>query len=195
MKYDPKNDVFKTTLKERITEMLRFELPKRTFSRQEFEKGQKLQIVYEDNDCYTNFSKKAFTQNRDLIGSPLRLLLLDTRNPGPKLTYVVDYQNRAMVFRGFSWGYGGEGPRGLKWLFSQIGFDVDMESLPETRLFGAWEVLSDGTVSTADSMQHFELKKWFHSQMTYSSDESATFFSRVAIAFCVLMLAAVLSSF
>ncbi len=127
MKYDPKDCVFKNTFKERIAEVLAFELPKKTFSRQEFERAQKLEVVYEDKDCYTDFSKKAFLQNRELIGSPRRVLLLDTRSPGPQFTYVVDDHNRAMMFHGFSWGYGGEGPRGLKWLFSQIEFSVDME--------------------------------------------------------------------
>jgi hypothetical protein len=195
MKYDPKDCVFKNTFKERIAEVLAFELPKKTFSRLDFERAQKLEIVYADKDCYTDFSKKGFLQNRELIGSPRRVLLLETRCPGPPFTYVVDDQNRAMAFHGFSWGYGGEGLRGLKWLFSQIGFSVDMESLPKPHLFGAWEVLSDGTVTTADFMKHFELKKCFRNQMTYSSDTSQSFFSVVGLAVCVLMIAALLADF
>lgn len=193
MKNDFQNYRFRTPLEVRVANVLSFHLPKKMFFRQEFEQAHKLEIVYEDRDCYTDFSRRAFVENRAMIGPPVRVLLVEMCE-NRALTYIVDEQNRALLFRGFRWGYGGEGPRGLKWLFSQIGFAVEMHALPKVHVFGAWEVRADGHVNPADFMNHYEFGKWLRGQFAYSSDSSAAFFMGVAASVSILLLAVALTT-
>ncbi len=68
------------------------------------------------------------------------------------LTYVVTSDNRAILFNGFSWGYVGEGPKGLLWLLDQLGFEhprYPSALLPSPHKPGAWTVTKRGLVLPA----------------------------------------------
>ena len=81
--------------------------------------------------------------------TPDAVFLLYQEEPWDFVTYLVDSLGYALKFKGFAWGYGGEGPRGLASLFEIIGWrvpsPVEVEQIP-AHTPGVWSIRPDGTV-------------------------------------------------
>lgn len=96
----------------------------------------------------TERSKEFFGTVRNKIGKPEIVYLIYIEEPHwDFFTYISDAERNTLCFDGFSWGYNGEGPRGLQWLFEQIGFTVDPKTLPSPHRAGCWCIQSDGLVA------------------------------------------------
>jgi hypothetical protein len=102
-----------------------------------------LHVQYREKAGVTGSSIEAFAAIESLTEKPELIGLVRT-SPSDYFTYVI-YKNRAaMQFDGFAWGYQGEGPRGLAWLFEHIGFKQP-EKLPPADMLGAWIVHPNGS--------------------------------------------------
>lgn len=119
-----------------------------------------LNIIHrEETSGVTDKSKELFKklQERIPLGEFFRKvnrvhLVYVTEPSWDFLTYVVASDDRAILFNGFSWGYVGEGPKGLLWLLNQLGFEcprVSIAVLPTAHKPGAWTVTKRGLVHPA----------------------------------------------
>jgi hypothetical protein len=62
----------------------------------------------------------------------------------------------ALQFDGFSWGYSGEGPRGLQALFELCDY-LPPEYLPPAGSDGAWICFPDGRVRSIEEFAYYRL--------------------------------------
>lgn len=119
-----------------------------------------LNIVYRQKPLgITETSKDLFKAVRGKIDAPIIVYLICTEEPRVDyLTYVSDSERKTLCFDGFSWGYAGEGPHGLEWLFKQLGFNIDITQIAAlSNKPGCTGVQSDGlTVSPAHAGE------WLH---------------------------------
>ena len=108
-------------------------------------------VLAQEPSGATDDSKEFFEENRRRIGEPVAVLLAYVKEPTwDFFTYVVGSLGRSLRMNSFSWGYGGQGPRGLRWLFEQLGWTVDPAALPAAHEEGLWEVRADGSVTYHD---------------------------------------------
>lgn len=93
----------------------------------------------------TERSKQAFLGHmREVEFQVERVALAYVTDPAwDFLVYLIDAGGRALVYDGFSWGYGGEGPAGLRWLLGRVGWDPNAAQ-PTAHTPGAWLVHRDG---------------------------------------------------
>ena len=95
----------------------------------------------------TEESKSLFLGYESQIGSPAAVYLAYVTQPSwDYLTYIVGDCGRSLRLDGFSWGYLGEGCRGLMWLFEHLGWTIDPATLPPSNTEGVWRVYADGSV-------------------------------------------------
>jgi len=92
----------------------------------------------------TERSKRFFDKMKVHLSSYSRVALVYIGEPDWEfLTFVIDVNGDAILLDGFSWGYHGEGPRGLQWLFGQMGWDIDESLLPPAHTEGMWLIFRD----------------------------------------------------
>ena len=103
-----------------------------------------LTVQYREKAGVTGSSIEAFAALESLTEKPQLVGLVRT-SPSDYFTYVIYANKAALQFDGFSWGYQGEGPRGLAWLFEHIGFKKP-EKLPPSGELGAWIVHPSGDI-------------------------------------------------
>ena len=92
-----------------------------------YENKLSLNVVFRQKPSgVTEESKELFDCVSGKIGKAEIVYLIYVEFPNWNyLTYVSDKDRRTLCFDGFSWGYGGEGPSGLGWLFGKLGFEID----------------------------------------------------------------------
>ena len=103
-----------------------------------------LTVQYRETAGVTGSSIEAFTSLESLTEQPQLIGLVRTSESN-YFTYVIYANKAALQFDGFAWGYRGEGPRGLAWLFEHIGFKKP-EKLPPSGELGAWLVHPGGDI-------------------------------------------------
>jgi hypothetical protein len=103
-----------------------------------------LTVHYREKAGVTGSSVEAFALLEPLNEKPQMIGLVRT-SPSDYFTYVIYANKTSMQFDGFAWGYQGEGPRGLAWLFEHIGFKQP-EKLPPPGELGAWIVHPGGDI-------------------------------------------------
>lgn len=77
-------------------------------------------IFWEAPDGVTSKSKELYA----LYGPQLqgfKCIRLERDHKGEYWTHIVDTKGMEIILSGFAWGYRGEGPVGLEWLFRQHG--------------------------------------------------------------------------
>jgi len=102
------------------------------------------QEKYEGKTCLTGgVTKRSLLALKHLpkIGVPryVRGYLYKGRHGVNHIGVIVRGTKGSMRFGGFGWGYGGEGPRGLKRLFEALNITLD----PTYREFGEWPSFRD----------------------------------------------------
>lgn len=122
---------------------------------EEFERREKLRLMADDRDGVTQVSLDNVETFLKLIRPPYRMFLIYQQEEDSEqsmgswefLTYVIDRDGRAVRFSGFSWGYGGEGPRGLVSLIEKLGWVKPCwSSMPSAHEPGIWVVERYGMV-------------------------------------------------
>jgi hypothetical protein len=85
-------------------------------------------VYKQRNHGSTRYSLQAFERHGSKIGKPIIVRGYLDGKPGQEWTRVSIIGNLGrMVLTGLCWGYGGEGPRGLKHILTQLG-------VPETEM-------------------------------------------------------------
>ena len=119
-------------------------------TRTSIEESLMLKVLYRQQPCgITEKSKTYYKQIRKRLGSPFRVYLVYIKDPSwDFLTYVKNEKGEAAMLDGFAWGYAGEGPRGLEWLFNEIGFQAP-KNFPNPHQEGAWCITPTGLIHSA----------------------------------------------
>jgi hypothetical protein len=105
----------------------------------------------EGDHGHTDSSKRFFERNRHEVGIPAKVVLSYVgEDDWTFTTCLVGEDGVALEMFGFAWGYGGEGPRGLAWMFERLGWTVDPKDLPPCHVVGTWVVTPDGAVTALD---------------------------------------------
>ena len=68
------------------------------------------------------------------------------------LTYIVDDKRSAVLFDGFAWGYGGEGPNGLLEALKTFGWNFELGDLPPAHQDGVW-IVTEGEIQPLTSQK------------------------------------------
>jgi len=84
-------------------------------------------MKYESRDAITEISKRFVLENLPRIGKILQVICRKMTN-GERITTIIGSKNVMKVW-GFSFGYNGEGSRGLEWLAKNLNF------IPERDIF------------------------------------------------------------
>jgi hypothetical protein len=101
----------------------------------------------------TDRSKEQFSIMRDEIGPASAVYLV--YDPGDEephthhwgfFLYVIGQTGDAFCFDGFTWGYGGEGSHGTRWLLESLGFIIPPKAPPAHRR-GCWRVDPNGIMT------------------------------------------------
>jgi hypothetical protein len=112
----------------------------------DFERKMKLRILRSDSHGITQESLEWAKKWHSLV-EPTRVYLFYQESPWDFVTYVVDDKGWAIRYSGFSWGYGGEGPRGLMMLLESFGWLApDCTLQPTPHVPGAWSITPNGII-------------------------------------------------
>jgi len=89
-------------------------------------------IIEDYEKGVTNVSKQFVEENLHKIGKVIKVVL---RNPFSDIwkhygVEIVGTKGSLYVY-GFSWGYGGEGCRGLLWLFQKLGLNYTLKQISQ----------------------------------------------------------------
>lgn len=108
----------------------------------DFERDYWINVRANDDEGITRTSLERAPEMLNLIKNPKYVYLLYQEDPWDFVTYVVDHSGDAVRFSGFSWGYKGEGPRGLEYLLREyIGWTLPPEQeWPPAHMPGLWIV-------------------------------------------------------
>jgi hypothetical protein len=108
---------------------------------------------------YTTYKAKEYVKNRippDAV-TAVRVDLVYTWKRHVRCMTRIFTRNTVHHIEGFSFGYGGEGPRGLAAVLKMLGFDSDWPTRPQNLNAIETELLKDkGTVPRRiKTVQHF----------------------------------------
>ena len=106
--------------------------------------------IYKDNGYgITADSRKFAGKILDKIPKPEVEGIILTRKMGRYTVFVYFKDGDELHLSGFNWGYGGEGPHGLLWLFKRLGMSFIIEDISRwdmdtgyriSFISGEWEV-------------------------------------------------------
>ena len=86
--------------------------------------------IYKDNGYgITADSRKLAGKILERITEPEARDIILTRKMGRYTVFVYFKYSHELHLSGFNWGYGGEGPHGLLWLFKRLGLPFTIEDI------------------------------------------------------------------
>lgn len=114
--------------------------------------------VYKDNGYgITADSRKFAGKILERITEPEARDIILTRKMGRYTVFVYFKDSHELHLSGFNWGYGGEGPHGLLWLFEKLGVPLTIEDISRwdmdtgcriSFISGKWEVRQSSSLNT-----------------------------------------------
>lgn len=125
-----------------------------------------LTVCLERYGGVTEHSKAYFQEHKDEIGDLLGVVCLKTGDCEWR-TYVIGYLGYIQM-DGFSFGYYGEGSRGLEWLLEQVcGLDVDGDVSLGFYIYGEWDTPCIA-VPTTEGLTNYGKRVWMDKKRRYA---------------------------
>jgi len=125
----------------------------------EFINPEGLSVFLERYGGVTEHSKAYYLEHKDKIGDLLGMICIP-KGDCEWLTYVIGGLGYIQM-DGFSFGYHGEGRRGLEWLIKEVnGYDTENDIGLQFKLDGDWEADYIAAITKIVANSEYHRRQW-----------------------------------